>query len=74
MISLDSIIALNNISDLETALISVERCAHFEKIEPEQQYTDFYTKEKDMVDMKIKATDDIDIIDQFGSFRYFFII
>ena len=32
---------LMNSSDLETSLISVERCKKFEKLEPEDQYLDF---------------------------------
>ena len=46
MVAIDTIWALSSVSDLETALVSVERCAQFEKIDPETQYTNFAQEEE----------------------------
>ena len=50
-ISNDSIKTLQTYSDLETILISVEFCVDFEKIEPEEMYTNFYKEEENMVNL-----------------------
>jgi len=46
MVSLDTVWALSSVSDLETALVSVERCAQFEGIIPEKQYSNFLAEEQ----------------------------
>jgi len=46
---------LSVVSDLESNLISVERLANFEKIEPEAQYRNIKTEQKQMISLPLST-------------------
>lgn len=46
---------LSVISDLESNLISVERCSNFEKIKPEEQYTNIKEESKQMCSLPLST-------------------
>lgn len=54
-ITFDAIDSLQMISQMETQFIAVERCANFEKIEPEEGYQNFSAQRKKMTRLPIKA-------------------
>ena len=50
-VTVEAINFLNMLTEVETSFVSVERCANFEKIEPEPNYTSFIKEEKKMINL-----------------------
>jgi len=53
-VTIDAINLFSMITDLETCFVSVERCSNFEKIQPEESYTNFEEEEKNMIKLGTK--------------------
>jgi len=54
----DTLYTVSAWADVETNMVSYERCSYFEKIEPEEKYLNFYNEIKNLKNRKPQSYKD----------------